>query len=337
MSKPERSPREEREQAKRSKQAKRDRRKKREREKKASSSSEGEHEPTRQNRRRPPPRRARASAPAPAPAAAPAPPPAPAAEEESSSEDETVVVTPVEYDSAALRLRWLRDAGRDDEAEAFVHPFPSAVPGADVGWEESGFARGWQPGWGWGAVAAWLQERLLAQGFDPTNPANVRQLEKELAICKKYNLRPHCPFSMLSPTGFGRRLLARADRETVPARAAQLRTAQKALALLRDSCEKRSNPGPEDRARYGCCECCAWKCTFMLRRVGPEVLFRLTGKRYAQFRFVRGRLVNGKVVLENLAPHDAKLINDHLEWSATHRMWARRSASSISSLLTCSA
>ena len=336
MSKPKRSPREEREQAKRSRQAKRDRRKKREREKKASSSSEGEHEPTRQSPTKPPPRRSPRIR-APAPAAAPAPAPAPAAEEESSSEDETVVVTPVEYDSAALRLRWLRDAGRDDEAEAFAHPFPSAVPGADVRWEESGFARGWQPGWGWGAVAAWLQERLLAQGFDPTNPANVRQLEKELAICKKYNLRPHCPFSMLSPTGFGRRLLARADRETVPARAAQLRTAQKALALLRDSCEKRSNPGPEDRARYGCCECCAWKCTFMLRRVGPEVLFRLTGKRYAQFRFVRGRLVNGKVVLENLAPHDAKLINDHLEWSATHRMWARRSASSISSLLTCSA
>ena len=39
-------------------------------------------------------------------------------------------------------------------------------------------------------------------------------------------------------------------------------------------------------------------------------------------RFVRGRLVNGKVVLENLAPHDAKLINDHLEWSEEHRCWA---------------
>jgi len=336
MSKPQRSPREQREEAKRSKQAKRDRRKKREREKKASSSSEGEHEPTRQNRRRPPPRRARASAPAPAPAAAPAPPPAPAAEEESSSEDETVVVRPAEHDSAELRLTWLRAAGRDDEAAAFVHPFPSAVPGVDATWTESGFARGWQPGWGWGAVAAWLQERLLAQGFDPTNPANVRQLEKELAICKKYNLRPHCPFSMLSPTGFERRLLARAERATDPARAAQLRTAQRKLHYLRGRCEVAANPGPDDRARYGCCESCGLVCTVLLRKVGPEVLLRVTGKDYAEWGFVRGRLVNGKVVLENLAPHDAKLINDHLEWSATHRMWARRSASSVSFSLTCS-
>ena len=328
MSKPQRSPREEREQAKRSKQAKRDRRKKRGRAKKASSSSEGEHEAPRQSPTKPPPRRSPRIR-APAPAAAPAPAPAPAAEEESSSEDETVVVTPVERDSATLRLQWLRAAGRVDEAEAFVHPFPSAVPDADAEWAKSGFAPGWQPGWGWDAVPKWLQERLVAQGFDPTVPANVQQLEKECAICKKYNLRPHCPFSMLSPTAFGRRLLARAEVATDPARAAQLRTAQEALSQLRHSCEKRSNPGALDRERYGCCESCGLVCTFLLRKVGPEVLLRVTGKDYAVFGFVRGRLVNGKVVLENLAPHDAKLINDHLEWSATHRMWARRSASSV--------
>ena len=243
MSKPQRSPREAREEAKRSKQAKRDRRKKREREKKASSSSEGEHEPDRQNRRRPP-RRARASAPA--PAAAPAPAPAPAAEEESSSEDETVVVRPAEHDSATLRLNWLRAAGRDAEAAAFVHPFPSAVPSVDATWDESGFARGWQPGWGWGAVAAWLQERLLAQGFDPTNPANVRQLEKELAICKKYNLRPHCPFSMLTPTGFGRRSGVETDRARARERGRRSSSCP--------TCGKcgRSNR-VSDRERYGCC------------------------------------------------------------------------------------
>ena len=60
------------------------------------------------------------------------------------------------------------------------------------------------------------------------------------------------------------------------------------------------------------------------------------GKEYDEKGMLRGRLVNGKVVLENLAPYDAKLINDHLEWSATHRMWARRTASSICSSLTCS-
>ena len=63
---------------------------------------------------------------------------------------------------------------------------------------------------------------------------------------------------------------------------------------------------------------------------------RVTGNDYAQVLLVRGRLVDGEVVLENLAPYDAKLINDHLEWSATHRMWARRTASSVCSLLTCS-
>ena len=165
----------------------------------------------------------------------------------------------------------------------------------------------------------------------------MRQLEKELAICKKYNLRPHCPFSMLSPTGFGRRLLARAEVETDRARARELRTAQRKLSDLRGNCEKRSNPGPDDRERYGCCESCGLVCTVLLRKVGPEVLLRVTGKDYAEWGFVRGRLVNGKVVLENLAPYDAKLVNDHLEWSATHRMWARRSASSVSCLLTCSA
>ena len=63
---------------------------------------------------------------------------------------------------------------------------------------------------------------------------------------------------------------------------------------------------------------------------------RVLGKEYDEKGMLRGRLVNGKVVLENLAPYDAKLINDHLEWSATHRMWARRTASSVCSLLTCS-
>ena len=333
MSKPRRSPREERDQAKRSKQDQRDRRKKRGREKKASSSSEGEGEPTRQSPSKPPPRRsprirapAPAAAPAPAPAAAPAPAPA------------RPVIVPREYSPSQLNADWLVSAGRPEEAALVVHPFADyPAPPLGTPWARCGFARGWEPGWGWAAIPAWLRVRHEAQGFDPTNPANVRQLEKELAICKKYNLRPHCPFSMLTPTGFGRRLLARAEVETDRARARELRAAERKLCDLRGKCEKYSNPGPEDRARYGCCECCGFVCTVLLRKVGPEVLLRVTGKDYAEWGFVRGRLVNGKVVLENLAPHDAKLINDHLEWSATHRMWARRSASSISSLLTCSA
>ena len=323
MSKPRRSPREERDQAKRSKQDQRDRRKKRGREKKASSSSEGEGEPTRQSPSKPPPRRsprirapAPAAAPAPAPAAAPAPAPA------------RPVIVPREYSPSQLNADWLVSAGRPEEAALVVHPFADyPAPPLGTPWARCGFARGWEPGWGWAAIPAWLRVRLEHQGFDSTNPASVRQLEEECAICKKYNLRPHMPFSMLTPSGYQRWLLSRAEVATSRARARQLLLCERELRYLRKRCERAANPGPEAKAELGCCELCSYRVLFALRVLGKE---------YDEKGMLRGRLVNGKVVLENLAPYDAKLINDHLEWSAQHRMWARRTASSVCSLLTCS-
>lgn len=323
MSKPRRSPREERDQAKRSKQDQRDRRKKRGREKKASSSSEGENQPDRQSPSKPPPRRsprirapAPAAAPAPAPAAAPAPAPA------------RSVIIPREYNPPALNADWLTAAGRPEEAALVVDPFKDyPPPPLGAPWARCGFARGWEPGWGWNAFPAWLRVRHEAQGFDPTNPANVRQLEEECAICKEGDVRPFCPFSMLTPSGYQRWLLSRAEVATSRARARELLLCERKLRKLRKRCERAANPGPEAKAELGCCELCSYRVLFALRVLGKE---------YDEKGMLRGRLVNGKVVLENLAPYDAKLINDHLEWSATHRMWARRTASSVCSLLTCS-
>ena len=323
MPKPQRSPREAREEAKRSKQAKRDQRKRR-RAKKASSSSEGEHEPTRQSPSKPPPRRsprirapAPAAAPAPAPAAAPAPAPPPP------------VIIPREYNPATLNAEWLVSAGRPEEAARVVDPFKDyPPPPLGAPWARCGFARGWEPGWGWNAFPAWLRVRHEAQGFDPTNPASVRKLEEECAVCKEADVRPFCPFSMLTPSGYQRWLLSRAEVATSRARARQLLLCERELRKLRKRCERAANPGPEAKAELGCCELCSYRIVFALRVLGKE---------YDEKGMLRGRLVNGKVVLENLAPYDAKLINDHLEWSAQHRMWARRSASSVCILLTCSA
>ena len=328
MPKHQASPSREERQAAKDKRAKRAeaRERARKRDRVSSSSSADEDDQNTQ----PPPRRsprtsaeapAPAAAPAPAPAAAPAPAPAPAPAE---------VIIPKEYSPSELNSNWLVAAGRTDEARRVVHPFKDhPAPTLNAPWAECGFAEGWEPGWGWDAIPAWLRVRMLAQGFDPTNPKNVRQLEKECWICKVGNVRPHLPFSMLTPTGFERQLLRRSEVEPDRARTAQLKRCQAALKILRSQCETVSNPGAEDRELYGCCQCCAFQTTLLLREVGPEIIMRVTGNDYAQVLLVRGRLVDGEVVLENLAEHDAKLINDHLEWSATHRMWARRSASSV--------
>ena len=324
MPKHQASPSREQRQAAKDKRAKRAeaRERARKRDRVSSSSSEGEGEPTRQSQQprgpggRFAPAPAPAGAPAPAPAAAPAPAPA------------RPVIVPQEYSPSELNANWLVSAGRDDEARLVVHPFKDhPAPPLNAPWARCGFAEGWEPGWGWNAIPAWLRVRLEHQGFDPTNPANVRQLEKECAICKKYNLRPHMPLSMLTPTGFETSLVRRAEVATDPARAAQLRKAQRKLHSLRSRCEQAAYPGAEAEAALGCCELCAWHVEFVLRVLGED---------YEERGFVRGRLVDGEVVLENVAPHDATLINDHLEWSATHRMWARRTASSVCSPLTCS-
>ena len=226
------------------------------------------------------------------------------------------MIIPREYNPAALNREWLVSAGRPDEAALVVDPFADhPAPPLGAPWARCGFARGWEPGWGWDAIPAWLRVRHVAQGFDPTDPANVRQLEEECAICKKYNLRPHNPLSMLTPSGFQRWLLSRAEVATSRARARQLLLCERELRKLRKRCERAANPGPEAKAELGCCELCSYRIVFALRVLGKE---------YDEKGMLRGRLVNGKVVLENLAPYDAKLINDHLEWSAQHRMWARR-------------
>ena len=308
MPKHQASPSREQRQAAKDKRAKRAeaRERARKRDRVSSSSSEGEGEPTRQSQQ---PR---------GPGGRFAPAPAPA----------RPVIVPQEYSPSELNANWLVSAGRDDEARLVVHPFKDhPAPPLNAPWARCGFAEGWEPGWGWNAIPAWLRVRLEHQGFDPTNPANVRQLEKECAICKKYNLRPHMPLSMLTPTGFETSLVRRAEVATDPARAAQLRKAQRKLHSLRSRCEQAAYPGAEAEAALGCCELCAWHVEFVLRVLGED---------YEERGFVRGRLVDGEVVLENVAPHDATLINDHLEWSATHRMWARRTASSVCSPLTCS-
>ena len=325
MPKPQRSPSREERAAAKDKRAKRAQaRDAKKRGRVPSSSSEDENEPDRQNTQPPPRRSPRTSAEAPAPAAAPAPAPAAAP----APAPARPVIIPREYSPPALTKGWLISAARPEEAALVVDPFNDyPAPPLGTPWARCGFARGWEPGWGWLAIPAWLRVRLEHQGFDSTNPASVRQLEEECAICKKYNLRPHMPFSMLTPSGFQRWLLSRAEVEPNRARKRQLIDCEKALRNLRGRCNRAANPGPEAKAELGCCELCSYRIVFALRVLGKE---------YDEKGMLRGRLVTGQVVLENLAPYDAKLINDHLEWSATHRMWARRTASSVCSLLTCS-
>ena len=324
MPKHQASPSREKRQAAKDKRAKRAeaRERARKRDRVSSSSSADEDD---QNTQPPPRRSPRTSAEAPAPAAAPAPAPAAAP----APAPTRPVIVPQEYSPPELNADWLRAAGRADEAALVVDPFAGhPAPPLGAPWARCGFASGWEPGWGWRAIPAWLRVRLEHQGFDSTNPESVRQLEKECAICKKYNLRPHNPISMLTPSGFQRWLLARAEAETDRTRARELIACEKKLRKLRQQCEQAANPGPEAKAELGCCELCSYRVLFALRVLGKE---------YDEKGMLRGRLVDGEVVLENLAPYDAKLINDHLEWSAQHRMWARRSASSVCSLLTCSA
>ena len=227
------------------------------------------------------------------------------------------MIIPREYNPAELNREWLVSAGRPEEAALVVDPFADhPAPPLGAPWARCGFARGWEPGWGWNAFPAWLRVRHEAQGFDPTNPASVRKLEEE---CASANRRP------LSPSMPRRRLPAVAPvgaKVEPDRRARQLVACEKARTL--EAMRGRRVSGPEAEARRA-----AGSAARFVRAAGP-------GQGVDEKGMLRGRLVNGKVVLENLAPYDAKLINDHLEWSATHRMWARRTASSVCSLLTCS-
>ena len=191
------------------------------------------------------------------------------------------------------------------------------VPPLDRGFQQPGWRRkGPQP--------AWLASGVAAVGGDITDPKHSKWRDELASLCQPCDVRVPVPARNVTASGWMRGLRVQAMLvETDEARSQAL------LDLVRDATNLRFRArtaarknAPRDlhgRLRMpSCCQCCLTRAVAHIRASGGKC-------RAVQIKDCYAWLEGNKIRARYTGTQD--LMNDHLEWSEVHRMWARRPVS----------
>ena len=191
------------------------------------------------------------------------------------------------------------------------------VPPIDGGFQQPGWRRkGPQP--------AWLASGVAAVGGDITDPKHAKWRDELASLCKPRDVRVHVPARNVTASRWIRGLKVQAMLvETDEARSrALLDLARDATALrYRARAAALKNAPRDDRGRLrmpSCCQCCLTRAVAHIRASGGKC-------RAVQIKDCYAWLEGNKIRARYTGTED--LVNDHLEWSEVHRMWARRPVS----------